>query len=78
MLADLFSVQPEPAFPDHPFQKEGDAFSFPLFRNFYGAAVPSGPDIGKLACESGETGLADFRFGAAGAAESGLIRCARE
>lgn len=77
-LADLFSVQPEPAFPDHPFQKECDAFSFPLFRNFDGTAVPGGADIGKLACEAGETGLADFRFGAARGTESGLIRCARE
>jgi len=45
VLADLFSVQPEAAFPDHPFQKEGYAFSFPLFRNFDGASVPSGSDV---------------------------------
>ena len=75
LLANFFSVQPESAFPDHPFQKEGDAFLFPLFRNFDGPAVPGGPDIGKLAGEPGETGLTDFRFGPARGTESGLIRC---
>lgn len=78
VLADLFSIQPEAAFPDHPFQKECDAFTFPLFRNIDGAAVPSGADIGKLAGEAGETGLADFRFGMTRGAESGLVRCTRQ
>jgi len=75
VLADLFSIQPEAAFPDHPFQKKCDPLSFPLFRNFDSAAVPSGADIGKLPGKAGETCLTDFRFGAARGSESGLIRC---
>jgi len=78
LLADFLSIQPGPAFPDHPFQKEGDMSAFPLFWNFDGAAVPGGTDIGKLAGEAGEAGLADFRFGPARGAESGLIRCPRK
>lgn len=65
-------------FPRSPVPKEGDAFPIPLFRNFDGAAVPGGADIGKLAGEAGETCLTDFRFGAARGSESGLVRCTRQ
>ena len=73
-MTDLLSIQPDPALPDHPLQKESDAFSLPLFRNIDGPAVPGRADIGKLSGEARETGLADFRFSPARGAESGLIR----
>ena len=73
-MTDLLSIQPDPALPDHPLQKESDAFSLPLFRDLDGPAVPGRADIGKLARKSRKTGLADFRFGPARGAESGLIR----
>ena len=78
LFSDLFSIQPDTTFPDNPLQKEGDTFPIPLFWDFDGASVPSGPDVGEVSDKTCQTCLTDFGCCKTWGTESGLVGCARQ